>query len=141
MTDTVPPIAVLLKEARGAYGTAIRNELATRGLEALPPNGAFFVGALHFEMPLADIMRERGRALERGQTIDKLIDAGYVLDDEGLLRLSERGHECADAVYAATSSLTNRLAEVLGDDGYAHFVAGLLTLIEMKEEAEEASQP
>ncbi|HEY5304218.1 MAG TPA: hypothetical protein VIJ86_09200 [Acidimicrobiales bacterium] len=138
MTDTLPPIAVLLKEARGAYGSAIRHELVTRGFDALPPNGAFFLGALHFEMPLEAIMRERGRALEKGQTIDKLVDAGYVLDDDGLLSLSERGHECAHAVYDATSSLTNRLAEEMGDDGYAHFVAGLLTLIEMKEEAEEA---
>jgi hypothetical protein len=81
MTDILPPIAVLLKEARGAYGVAIHHQLTARGFDAVPPNGAFVLGALHHEASRENIEHERGRALEKGQTIAQLVAAGYLLDD------------------------------------------------------------
>jgi hypothetical protein len=139
MTDSLPPVAVLLREARSAYGLAIRRELADRGFDALPLHGAFVLGALHYERALEDIVRERGRAIEKSQTIEKLIEAGLVTQDEGGLHLTDTGHDCALSVNDATSALTIQVAEALGEEGYRHFIAGLITLIEIKEAAEESS--
>jgi hypothetical protein len=136
MTDSLPPVAVLLREARSAYGAAIRRELAARGFDALPPNGAFVLGALHYEMTREDIVRERGRVMEKSQTIEKLIAAGLVTQDHDGLHLTDTGHDCAHGVNDATSALTIQVGEALGEEGYRHFIAGLITLIEIKEAAE-----
>jgi hypothetical protein len=138
MTDSLPPVAVLLREARSAYGAAIRRELAARGFDALPPNGAFVLAALHYDMTREDIVLERGRAMENSQTIEKLIEAGYITQDEGGLHLTNTGHDCAHGVNDATSALTIQVGEAMGEEGYRHFIAGLITLIEFKEAAEES---
>ena len=136
MTDELPPIAILLKEARGAYGAAIHREVASRGLDPLPPQGAFVVAALHYEQPLENILRERGRAMERAQTLAHLRESGYIVDDAGGLHLTEKGHECAHAVADATSNLTRTVVETVGPDGFESFVAALLALVENKESGE-----
>jgi hypothetical protein len=138
MDESLPPIPVLLKEARAAYGSAIRQQFSRQGLTPLPPNGAFVVGALHWGASLDDIMRERGTALEKGQVLERLITAGVVIDGEDGLVLTDTGHDCAHAVYEANSSLTNQLIAALGDEGFGQFLTGLMTLIDIKEAAEEA---
>jgi hypothetical protein len=138
MTESLPPVAILLREARGAYDAEIRQTLAARGFDPLATNGAFVLGALHYEMTRDDSVRPRGRTLEKSHTLDRLIEAGYVDDVEGEFRLSERGHACAHAVVEATSKVTAQLNEALGDEEFGHFLTGLITLIEMKEAVEES---
>ena len=137
MPDDFPPMAVLLKEARSAYGAAIHREVARRGLTPLPPQGAFVVVALHHDLPLVDILRERGRAMERAHTLEALVASGYVIDDPMGLRLSERGHDCAHCVLDATGALNAELVSQLGEEGFAALITGLITLIKLKEAAEE----
>lgn len=40
------------------------------------------------------------------------------------------------AVADANAALTTHLNQVLGDEGYAHFILGLMTLIDIKEDVE-----
>ena len=134
MPDTLPPIAVLLKEARDAYGAVIRREVERKGLPALPANGAFVLGALHYGHSREDIMHQRGQAIEKGRVLSDLVECGYVLDEPEGLRLTAAGRQCADAVADAASALTTHLSQALGEEGYAHFVLGLMTLIDIKEE-------
>jgi hypothetical protein len=89
-------------------------------------------------MTREDIVRERGRAMEKSRTIDKLIAAGLVTQDHDGLHLTDTGHDCAHGVNDATSVLTIQVGETLGEEGYRHFIAGLSTLIEIKEAAEES---
>jgi hypothetical protein len=87
-------------------------------------------------MTREDIVRERGRVMEKSQTIEKLIAAGLVTQDHDGLHLTDTGHDCAHGVNDATSALTIQVGEALGEEGYRHFIAGLITLIEIKEAAE-----
>jgi hypothetical protein len=137
MTDELPPIPALLQAARSAYGVAIHREVASRQLRPLPPQGAFVLGALHRGASLDDILHERGRAMEKAMTLSHLTQSGYVVHDDEGLRLTERGHECAHAVYDATSDLTTHVATILGETGFESFVTGLLALIDIKEAGEE----
>ena len=136
MSETLPPIAVLLKEARRAYGAVLRREVERNGLTPLPANGAFVLGALHYGHSREDIMHQRGQALDKGRALARLVEAGYVLDEPDGLQLTASGHQCAHVITEATSALTTHLNQALGDEGYAHFVLGLMTLIDIKEEIE-----
>ncbi len=138
MDENLPPIPALLQAARGAYGAAIRRDVAQCGFEPLPPNGAFVIGALHYELSREDIMHERGRAIERGQVISRLEQSGYVVDDEEGLHLTAKGHECSHVVRDATSGVTSQLVEAVGEENFEHFLRGLMTLIELREAAEQA---
>jgi hypothetical protein len=137
VAESLPPIAVLLKEARDAYGVVIRREVERKRMTPLPPNGAFVLGALHYGLSREDIMRQRGQALDKGRALARLVECGYLLDEPDGLHLTASGRECALAVADATSALTTHLNQALGDEGYAHFILGLMTLIDMKEEIEE----
>ena len=136
MVESLPPIAVLLKEARDAYGAVIRREVERKGLTHLPPNGAFVLGALHYGLTRRDIMHQRGQALDKSRALSQLSDCGYLLDEPDGLHLTAAGRECALAIADATSALTTHLNQALGDEGYAHFILGLMTLIDIKEEIE-----
>jgi hypothetical protein len=141
-SDGVPdyeiPMPVLLREARGAFGTVIRHEIERRGLPRLPRDGAYVLGALHFEeMDLASVIHRRERSMERNQTISHLVEGGY-LEDIGMgLTLSERGVEGALAVAEAVGGLYHELGHAVGEDGIATLRQGLLALIEIKESAED----
>lgn len=136
MAESSPPIAVLLQGARDAYGTVVRCEVERKGLAALPPHGAFVLSALSYGLSRADIMHQRGQALEKSLTLSRLVTLGYVIDDADGLELTTLGDQCVLAVTEATSALTNHLNQALGDDGYAHFILGLMTLIDIKEDIE-----
>jgi hypothetical protein len=69
MAESLPPIAVLLREARDAYGVVIRREVERKGMTPPPPNGAFVLGALHFGMSREDVMHQRGQALDKGRAL------------------------------------------------------------------------
>jgi hypothetical protein len=137
MSESLPPIAVLLKEAHDTYGVVIRREVERKGLTPLPPNGAFVLGALHLGLSSEDIMHERGRAIDKGRVLSRLVECGYLLDEPDGLHLTASGRECALAITDATSALTTHLNQALGDEGYSHFILGLMTLIDIKEEIEE----
>lgn len=94
VTDTLPPIAVLLKEARDAYGAVIRREVERKGMTPLPPHGAFVLGALHYGLTRQEIMHQRGQALDKSRALSRLGDAGYLLDEPDGLHLTASGNEC-----------------------------------------------
>ena len=137
MTETLPPIAVLLKEARDAYGVVIGREVARKGMAALPPYGAFVLSALHHGLSREEIMHQHDQAHDKHRALVGLIAAGYLSDDPDGLHLTASGRECAQAVADANAALTTHLNQALGDEGYAHFILGLMTLIDVKEDVEE----
>jgi hypothetical protein len=138
VSDDELPMPVLLQEARGAFGTVIRQEIERRGLPRLPRDGAYVLGALHFEeRDLGEVIHRRERSIERHQTISHLVQGGY-LEDVGMgLNLTERGVEGAKAVADAVGGLYHELGHAVGEDGIATLRKGLLALIEIKESAEE----
>ena len=136
MAEELPPIPVLLKEARGAYAAAIRNNIAKHGLPPLPRDGAFVLGALHNGLTFDVILRERGRSIEHHQSLERLLADGYLSQSDEDLILSTSGHEAAHVVAAAVSGLYEELELTLGEAGLQSFLKGLVTLIEIKESEE-----
>jgi len=55
----LPGIAILLREARGAYGGAIREAVALAGMQPLPINGPLIVGGLHEGVPFPRLVSQR----------------------------------------------------------------------------------
>lgn len=136
MTETLPPIAVLLKEARDAYSVVIRHEIDRKGLAPLPRHGAFVLSALHFGLTREQIMHLPDQTADKGIVISRLVESGYLSDEPDGLQLTSMGDECAQAVADASDALTTHLNQALGDEGYCHFVLGLMTLIDVKEDVE-----
>ena len=139
MSETLPPIAVLLREARDAYGAVVRREIARKGLAPLPRHGAFVLGALHYGLTRDEIMHQRELALDKTVAITRLVESGYLDDGPDGLRLTAKGRHCAEAVADANEALTTHLNQALGDEGYCHFILGLMTLIDVKDDVEEGT--
>ncbi len=136
VNQSLPPIAVLLREARDAYGVVIRREIARKGMTPLPPNGAFVLCALHFGLTRTQIMHQHDQTHEKTGGIARRVEAGYLHDGPDDLRRTATGEVCAQAVADANDALTTHLNQALGDEGYRHFILGLMTLIDVKEDVE-----
>jgi hypothetical protein len=131
------PTPSLIREARGAYGLAVRLALTEIGLAELPRNSAFVLGAMErFGFSVDDVVRQRGASLEKSRTIEALHRSGCLETKRGTTVLTARGHEAAKACEAARRSLDERVVAAVGAEGFAAMRAGLVALIDWKEAAE-----
>jgi hypothetical protein len=138
MSHVELPLPELLGHARGAFGSVIRESIANAGLPALPRDGAFILGGLHFnDVPLPDLIQQRAASLERHQTISHLVKAGYLEERDGDLVLTGLGIEGAVVVAEAVGGLYHELGHAVGEEGISTLRKALVTLIEIKENAEE----
>jgi DNA-binding MarR family transcriptional regulator len=139
------PIPALLRTARVAYGHAIRAELARRGIDDMPRNGAAVIGGVGNHGQQAGVMVRRLGVSKQAasQLVDTLVLRGYLsreTDPEDRRRLNisltERGREAADAIRAAVTTVDRELAARLGEPGVAALHEGLVALCDIRDEME-----
>ncbi len=123
----------LIREARGAYGLAIRLALSDAGLSALPRNSAYVLGAMHAGGDFESIVRHRRASLESSGTIDALFSTGCLAQEHGRTVLTDRGHEAAHVCRDAREALDRRVTDTIGPDGFETMRKGLMSLIDWKE--------
>jgi DNA-binding MarR family transcriptional regulator len=118
MTDDTP-IPVLLRDARGAYGAAIRRELAEIGIDDMPRNGPFILGGMaNHGYSARELLADLGISKQAAsQLVDTLVLRGYLErredpDDRRRMTLeaTERGRAAAVAVRAGIKSVDARLS-------------------------------
>jgi len=130
----------LLRGARKAYGTAMRQALAENGFGDIPKNGIFVLGALNRTgAPLADIITMLGVSKQSaGQLVDALVERGYlerIADEDDrrrvTIKLGKRGRAAAEISREANRCVTDALIEKIGADGMAELRKSLAALIEL----------
>ena len=132
--------AALLRAARFAYGNAIREALIEAGLDDIPKNGIFVIGAIsRTGAPLAEIIDSLGVSKQSaGQLVDTLALRGYIERkvDPGDRRrltvtLTARGRAAAATARAAVERIDAALLKKVGREHVAHTRATLHALIEL----------
>ena len=132
--------AALLRAARFAYGDAIRTALIEAGLDDIPKNGIFVIGALgRTGAPLAQIIGSLGVSKQSaGQLVDTLALRGYIerkIDPDDRRRLTvtltPRGREAAAISRATIERIDAALLKKVGREHIAHTRATLHALIEL----------
>jgi len=132
--------AALLRAARTAYGGAIRADLAEAGLDDIPKNGIYVIGAIsRTGAPLAQIIDGLGVSKQSaGQLVDTLALRGYIdrdVDPDDRRRLTvtltARGREAAAISRAAVERVDAALLKKVGRQHIAHTRATLNALIEL----------
>jgi DNA-binding MarR family transcriptional regulator len=145
VTEKRPPdepivFAALLRAARTAYGGAIREALNEAGLDDIPKNGIYVIGAIsRTGAPLAQIIDSLGVSKQSaGQLVDTLALRDYIArevdsDDRRRLtvRLTPRGREAAVIARAAVERIDALLLKKVGREHVAHTRATLHALIEL----------
>jgi hypothetical protein len=131
------PMPALIREARGAYGLAIRIKLSEIGLSQLPRNSAYVLGAMHAGSDFDSIVRYRRKSLESSGTIDALFATGCLVKEHGETVLTDRGHEAAHVCKDAREALDRRVSDTIGLDGFETMRKGLMSLIDWKEANEQ----
>ena len=145
MAEKHPPdepvvFAALLRAARFAYGDAIRTALIEAGLDDIPKNGIFVIGALgRTGAPLAQIIDSLGVSKQSaGQLVDTLALRGYIerkIDPDDRRRLTvtltPRGREAAAISRATIERIDAALLKKVGREHLAHTRATLFALIEL----------
>jgi DNA-binding MarR family transcriptional regulator len=130
---------VLLRAARTAYGSAIRQALTDVGCDDMPRNGSFVIGAIaRTGAPLSEIITGLGVSKQAaGQLVDALVTRGYLdrsPDPEDRRRLTitltERGRAAAAVIRSVIQRVDTGLAAQVGADYVAHTRATLAALIE-----------
>ncbi len=148
---TPPPvdqvvIPALLRAARGAYGNAIRAELADAGFDDMPRNGPYVLGGMaNHGGTAADLIRQLGVTKQAAsQLIDTLVLRGYLIraanpDDRRrvTIELTERGAAAAAAVRAGVVSVDAELEGMLPPAKLAGLRAGLIALCDIRHRREE----
>lgn len=141
-------IPALLRHARGAFSLSIRDELLDGDFEDLPLNGPYFLGGMANQQGAASqLIRELGVSKQAAsQLIDTLVLRGYLIREVDpsdrrrmTLELTERGRAAASAVRRGVETVDSLLAERLTTDEIAGLRRGLVELISIKEEFEEAT--
>jgi DNA-binding MarR family transcriptional regulator len=144
------PIPGLLRAARGAYGHAIRRALVDRGIDDVPPNGAFVIGGIgNLGQPLGALIRQLGNSKQAAsELIDTLVVRGYLSrttdpDDRRRMNitLTDRGREAADGVRAGVIAVDRELTELLGATGVEQLRAGLVALCDIRDRMESEPVP
>jgi DNA-binding MarR family transcriptional regulator len=134
------PLPVLLRFARAAYGAAIRSALADLGLDDVPRNGIYVIGAIARNgTPLGQIIQELGVSKQAaGQLVDTLVLRGYLeraVDPDDRRRLTvtwcARGMAAAVATREAIARIEAKLDERAGRAAIAQTRATLVALIEV----------
>jgi len=145
MAEKHPPdepvvFAALLRGARFAYGDAIRTALIEAGLDDIPKNGIFVIGALgRTGAPLAQIIDSLGVSKQSaGQLVDTLALRGYIerkIDPDDRRRLTvtltPRGREAAAITRATVERIDAALLKKVGREHIVHTRATLHALIEL----------
>jgi len=138
-------IPALLRAARGAYGNAVRRELATTGFDDMPRNGPYVIGGMaNRSGSLGDLVRQLGVSKQSAsQLIDTLVLRGYLErhvnpDDRRRMEivLTDRGRAAAAAVRTAVDSVDEELERRLSPTELAGLYAGLVALTEIREQGE-----
>lgn len=138
--DEPVAFAALLRAARFAYGHAIREALNEAGLDDIPKNGIFVIGAIsRTGAPLAQIIDSLGVSKQSaGQLVDTLALRGYIereVDPEDRRRLTvaltARGRAAAAVARAAVERMDAALTKKVGREHVAHTRATLHALIEL----------
>ena len=144
------PTPTLLRGARGAYGQAIRQALSDRGIDDMPPNGAFVIGGIGNQgQPLGALVQQlRVTKQAASELIDTLVVRGYLSrttdpDDRRRVNVTrtDRGHEAADAVLAGVLAVDRELTELLGVSGLEQLRAGLVALCNIRDRVESELLP
>jgi hypothetical protein len=134
LPDDLPPVPLLLREARGVYATAIRVALRSAGLRELPTNGPLILGGLHDgELSFSQLVDQRRTSIEKYRTIERLRESGYLVGPDEAPILSESGDEAAHLVFESITGVTTSLKEHLGEEGFRSFIQGMLFLINEKD--------
>ena len=132
----------LLRAARTTYGSAIRTALVDAGIDDMPRNGAFVVGAIARNgTPLSEIITYLGLSKQRsGQLVDALVDRGYLeraLDPDDRRRmtvtLTNRGRLAASAGRKAVEGVDAALIARVGAETVQQARVALGALIELGE--------
>jgi DNA-binding MarR family transcriptional regulator len=136
------PIPALLRAARGCYAQAINANVTSAGLDDLPRNGAFVVGAMgNWGGSAVDMIRGLGVTKQAAsQLIDTLVLRSYLTRDVNpddrrrmTIELTERGRSAAMAVRSGIASVDAELARMLSPTQLAGLRAGLHALADIKE--------
>lgn len=131
-------LPALLRAARRTYGTAIREALAEAGLDDIPRNGIFVIGAIaRSGAPLSEIINQLGASKQAaGQLVDTLVLRGYLdrsIDprDRRRLRvtLTGRGQAAATVIRSTVDRVDAALAATVGDENVARTRATLAALV------------
>ena len=139
-TDEPVVFAALLRAARLAYGDSIHVALIEAGLDDIPKNGIFVIGAISRSgAPLAQIIDSlRVSKQSAGQLVDTLALRGYIERDTDpedhrrlTVKLTARGREAAAISRAAVERIDAALTEKVGREHVAYTRATLHALIEL----------
>jgi DNA-binding MarR family transcriptional regulator len=115
----------LLRGARAAFGSAIRQALAQAGYDDLPPNGPYVIGAIaRTSAPLSSIILQLGVSKQAaGQLVDTLVLRGYLersvdpADRRRLVvELTPRGEDAAALIRAAVDQVEADLEADMGGE-------------------------
>jgi predicted NBD/HSP70 family sugar kinase len=138
VSDEDIPTPSLIREARGAYGLAVRGALTKIGLGHLPRNSAYVLGAMDaFGMSFDDVVHHRRKSLEQSRTVEVLFKSGCLETKGALTVLTDRGREAAKACAEARAMLDDEIIARIGTEGFATMRAGLVALIDWKEGTEQ----
>ncbi len=132
----------LLRGARKAYGTAIRQAFEDTGFDDVPRNGAFVLARVYdgHSEPAA-LARELGISKQAvSQLIDTMVMRGYLErapDTEDrrrtVLTLTPRGEAAATVSWQAATGVDEELTLRMEPGGVAALRAGLIALCKMAE--------
>jgi DNA-binding MarR family transcriptional regulator len=131
-------LVALLRAARAAYGSAIREALAESGCDDIPRNGLYVLGAIaDAGAPLGEIIDQLGVSKQAaGQLIDTLVVRGYLdrsIDPADRRRvrvtLTERGEAAAAVIRSVLAWIDDALVARVGADYVAHTRETLASLV------------
>lgn len=136
----VVSIPALLRHARHAYGTAMRDALQAAGHGDISGNGLYVIGGLALgagDAPLSVLIRDlRISKQAAGQLVDALVERGYLQraqdpDDRRrqVVTLTARGRAAAEVQSAAARRIDALLAERVGAAGLGKLRRMLAALI------------
>lgn len=138
-------LVVLLRHARYAYGTAMRNALTEAGYDDIPKNGLYVIGGLALDcaqVPLGRLIRElRLSKQAAGQLVDTLVLRGYLErtpDPEDRRRLTvtltQQGRAAAAVQRSARDKIDAELLARVGQENVTRTCQTLAALIEIGEQ-------
>jgi len=142
----IPP---LLRAARGAYGHAIRSELAAVGFDDLPPNSAYVLGGIvNHGGSAGQLGRQLGISKQAAsQLIDTLVVRGYLVRSEDpqdrrriTIDATDRGRAAAEAIRVGVLSVEEDLSGRLSAGEMAGLRAGLVALCDIRDAMEDEAR-
>ena len=135
----------LLRAARRAYGSAVRQAFTDAGFGDMPRNGAYVLARVYDDdARFGRLSRELGISKQAvSQLIDTMVMRGYLErspDGEDrrrmLLHLTPRGQAAATVSWEAATAVDEELLSRLSADGVAALRSGLMALCEIGAESE-----